>query len=70
MCTQVQTFSSTNFSILQVYGNLVEENIIYRELQKFVARKFVVEKVFGKIWAKYPFHPKKLPDPTTMELKD
>ena len=33
---------------LQVYGNLVEENIIYRELQKFVVRKFVVENFLEK----------------------
>jgi len=37
---------------------------------KICSEKVCRRKFFGKIWAKYPFHPKKLPDPTTMELKD
>jgi len=33
-----------------VYGNMVEENIMYQQLQKICSGKFVAYKFFGQIW--------------------
>jgi len=35
---------------------MVEENVMYQQLQNFVRRKFVAWKHFGQIWKNYPLH--------------
>jgi len=47
----------------QVYGNLVEENMMYKQLQKFCRKKVCRIKVFGQ---NILCTPQKLPVPTSM----
>ena len=50
-------FHVPKFSILKYNGNLVEDYIMYQQVQKFVRRKFVAYKFFVQIWAKISLAP-------------
>jgi len=55
---------------IQVYGNMVEENIMHQQVQKYCREKVGCIKCFWANWAQYPLHLQKIACSHAYEMRD